>query len=65
MTEMFENTGRRIVLQLMNLSILDFSTANAKKTLNKAVEEVIIEARRKLESNKNFTGRNSHNNESC
>lgn len=60
MTEMFENTGRRIILQLMNLSILDFSTAKTKKTLNKAVEEVIIEARRKLKMSKQDQDTRSH-----
>jgi len=58
MTEMFENTGRRILLQIMNLSILDFSTAKTRKKMNEAVEEVITEARRKLKLNQNIE--NSH-----
>jgi len=52
MKEMFQNTGKRILLQIMNLSILDFSTAKTTKTLNEAVDEVISEARRKLSSAK-------------
>jgi len=51
MAEMFQNTGRRILLQILNLSILDFSTARTRKQMNEAVEEVISEARRKLKSN--------------
>jgi len=56
MTEMFRNTGRRILLQILNLSILDFSTAKTRKTMNEAVEEVIIEARRKLKHNQKLYG---------
>jgi len=58
MAEMFQNTARRILLQILNLSILDFSTARSAKTMNEAVDEVITEARRKLNSNP--TNSNSH-----
>ncbi len=51
MSEMVRNTGRRIVLNVLNLSILDFSTKKGKKRMNAAVDEVIGEARRKLKSN--------------
>jgi len=50
MTEMFRNTGRRIILQMLNLRFLDFSTKRGRKTMNAAVEEVIMEARRKLKN---------------
>lgn len=52
MTAMFQNTTKRILFQLMNLSFLDFSTSKSSEMLNKAVDEVIAEARRKLENNK-------------
>lgn len=52
MTEMFRNTGRRILLNVLNLNFLDFSTKRGRKTMNAAVEEVIMEARRKLKSSK-------------
>ena len=51
MAELFRNTGRRILLQILNLRLLDFSTKRCRKTMNVAVEEVITEARRKLKCN--------------
>ncbi len=65
MAEMFRNTGRRIVLQILNLSVLDFSTKRVRKTMNAAVEEVIMNARRKLKKsngscNSNVNGTTTH-----
>jgi cytochrome P450 len=53
MAEMLQNTARRILLKILNLSILDFSTARTRKAMDEAVDEVITEARRKLKSNQN------------
>lgn len=63
MSEMLQNSGRRILLEVLNLSVLDFSTARTRKTMNEAVEEIITEARRKLKSNQKINDNhdvNSH-----
>ena len=52
MRSLFQNTARRIVFQLLKLSFLDFSTSKSARMLDKAVDAVITEARRKLENNK-------------
>lgn len=52
MTSMFENTGTRILMQLMNISFLDFSTAKSSKMLDEAVDEVVTAAKLKLEKTK-------------
>ncbi len=51
MGEMIQNTRRRILLQNLNLSILDFPTKRCRKIMNAAVDEVVSEARRKLKMN--------------
>ena len=60
MAEMFRNTGRRILLQMLNLKVLDFSTKRGRKTMNVAVEEVIMNARRKLEKSNGSCNSNGH-----
>jgi len=59
MAMMIRNSGRRILMQILNLSALDFATAKTSKLLDEAVEEVITEARRKLEKNKNLENNNN------
>ena len=61
MALMIRNSPRRILMQILNLSVLDFSTAKISKLMDEAVEEVITEARRKLESNKNLESNNNNN----
>ena len=51
MGEMIQNTGRRVLLKILHLSFLDFSTKRCRKTMNAAVDEVVSEARRKLKRN--------------
>ena len=52
MKAMFSNSSRRIILMILNLSVLDYRTANTGRLMDQAVEEVITEARRKLEINR-------------
>lgn len=48
--EIVENGTKRVLLRAMNLHALDFSTARTQRRMDSAVEDVVIEARRKLKS---------------
>ena len=52
MQSIFNNSVRRIILMILNLSVLDYRTKNSGRLLDEAVDEVITEARRKLEINR-------------
>jgi len=49
MNAMLKNTPRRILLIVLNLSVLDFATTRTSKLMDEAVEEVIDAARAKVQ----------------
>mmetsp|Transcript_26859 Transcript_26859/g.73859 ORF Transcript_26859/g.73859 Transcript_26859/m.73859 type:complete len:535 (-) Transcript_26859:90-1694(-) len=65
MTDLFRNTSRRILFNVLSLSFLDFSTMKASKMLDEAVDEVISEARRKLEKQKKIESCNDSKDENA
>jgi cytochrome P450 len=49
MSAMFKNSPKRILLAIMNLSVLDLATSRTRKLMDEAVEEVIDAARAKVQ----------------